>query len=402
MKIAIVGAGIAGIATACELASDGHAVTVFERRGAAAEEASFGHAGLVAPACAFGHLGSEAIPERGWEASPSAWTWRRQQRGARQAAAAATDARLALARFSQERLQLMAGALELNHQRSEGVLVLMRSTKERRRLAPLWEALRSAGLAANEAGPAAIRTLEPGLNADTALAGAMHLPGDEVGNCRQFALLLKAEAERHGVAFHFGTTVERVDGGAAPALQLQGQSTPWPCDAVVLCAGIAAPALLRPLGLQLPFATLRGYSVSAPIREPLHAPGSAVVDAGSGATIVRLGDRLRVAGAAHFGTASEAQRTTALQSLYTALHTWFPGAARLAGGLVQEWHGERLVLPDGRPLLGASGTPGVWLHLAHGGHGWTGACGAARLVADAIAGEPPAVPLDAFGAHRFR
>ncbi|WP_198971581.1 FAD-dependent oxidoreductase [Xylophilus sp. ASV27] len=401
MKIAIVGAGMAGIATACELASDGHAVTVFERRGAAAEEASFGHAGLVAPACMVGHLGSEAIPVRGWEASPGAWSWRRRQHGSRQAAAG-TDARLALARLSQERLRLMAGALELHYQRADGVLVLMRSAKERRRLAPLWEALRGAGLAAHEAGAAAIRTLEPGLNADTPLAGAMHLPGDEVGNCRQFALLLKAEAERHGVIFHFGTTVERVEGGAAPALRLQGHSTPWPCDAVVLCAGTAAPALLRPLGLHLPFATLHGYSVSAPIREPLHAPGSAVVDAGSGATIVRLGDRVRVAGAAHFGNASEAQRKTALQSLYRALHTWFPGAARLVGGLAQEWHGQRLVLPDGRPLLGASGTPGVWLHLAHGGHGWTGACGAARLVADAMAGETPAVPLDAFSAQRFR
>ncbi|XAH21800.1 FAD-dependent oxidoreductase [Xylophilus sp. GW821-FHT01B05] len=402
MKIAIVGAGIAGIATACELASDGHAVTVFERRGAAAEEASFGHAGLVAPACMFGHLGSEALPERGWEASPSAWAWSRQQRAARQTRAAETDARLALARFSQERLRLMAGALELHYQRSDGVLVLMRSAKERRRLAPLWDALREAGLAANEAGPAAIRTLEPGLNADTALAGAMHLPGDEVGNCRQFALLLKSEAERHGVEFHFGTVVERVDGGATPTLRLQGQPAPWSCDAVVLCAGTGAPALLRPLGLNVPFATLRSYSVSAPIREPLHAPGSAVVDASSGATIVRLGDRLRVAGAAHFGAASEAQRKAALQSLYIALHTWFPGAARLVGGLVQEWHDERLALPDGRPILGASGTPGIWLHLAHGGHGWTNACGAARLVADAIAGEESAVPLEAFGAHRFR
>ena len=50
MQIAIVGAGIVGAATAYELAADGHQVTVFEQRGAAAEEASFASAGLLAPA----------------------------------------------------------------------------------------------------------------------------------------------------------------------------------------------------------------------------------------------------------------------------------------------------------------------------------------------------------------
>ena len=49
MRIAIVGAGIVGAATAYELATDGHEVTVFEQRGAAAEEASFASAGLLAP-----------------------------------------------------------------------------------------------------------------------------------------------------------------------------------------------------------------------------------------------------------------------------------------------------------------------------------------------------------------
>jgi D-amino-acid dehydrogenase len=49
MQIAIVGAGIVGVATAYELACDGHEVTVYEQRSAAAEEASFGNSGLLAP-----------------------------------------------------------------------------------------------------------------------------------------------------------------------------------------------------------------------------------------------------------------------------------------------------------------------------------------------------------------
>ena len=49
MKIAIVGAGIVGVSTAYDLARDGHEVTVFEQRNAAAEEASFANAGLLSP-----------------------------------------------------------------------------------------------------------------------------------------------------------------------------------------------------------------------------------------------------------------------------------------------------------------------------------------------------------------
>jgi D-amino-acid dehydrogenase len=49
MRVAVVGAGIIGVTTAYELAADGHQVTVFERRGAVAEETSFANAGVVAP-----------------------------------------------------------------------------------------------------------------------------------------------------------------------------------------------------------------------------------------------------------------------------------------------------------------------------------------------------------------
>ena len=49
MNIAIVGAGIIGVSTAYELATDGHRVTVFERHASVAEGASFANAGVLAP-----------------------------------------------------------------------------------------------------------------------------------------------------------------------------------------------------------------------------------------------------------------------------------------------------------------------------------------------------------------
>ena len=49
MRIAVIGAGVVGVTTAHELAADGHAVTVFDRHGSVAAEASYANAGLVAP-----------------------------------------------------------------------------------------------------------------------------------------------------------------------------------------------------------------------------------------------------------------------------------------------------------------------------------------------------------------
>ena len=53
-------------------------------------------------------------------------------------------------------------------------------------------------------------------------------------------------------------------------------------DAVVVCAALGAPALLRPHGLQLPLLAVHGYSVTAPLRQlqshPDRGPRSALMD----------------------------------------------------------------------------------------------------------------------------
>ena len=61
MRILVMGAGVIGVATAYELAKEGHEVTVVDRHRAAASETSFANAGLVAPGHAFA-WGSPAAP----------------------------------------------------------------------------------------------------------------------------------------------------------------------------------------------------------------------------------------------------------------------------------------------------------------------------------------------------
>ena len=89
-----------------------------------------------------------------------------------------------------------------------------------------------------------------------------------------------------------------------------------------------------------------------------------------------------------------------LQRLYRTLNDWFPGGAQLSAGL-QIWRGARTLLPDGAPVVGASGLPGLWLNTGHGAGGWALACGSARAVADQIAQREPEVSLDGLGMRHF-
>ena len=422
MKIAVIGAGIIGVTTAYELACDGHEVTVFERRGAAAEEASFANAGIVAP----GYVTPWAAPgmplkvlknlfsphaavKVGLPLSGSelAWMWRWLRACTPHTYLAHRTQLQRLAFYSRTRLHQITADLKLDYDRSDGYMVLLRSQSDSDMVQPGLQVLREAGVAFTELDAAGARHIEPALNPDTAFLGAIHLPGDEVGNCRQFCLMLKNESQALGVEFAFNTTVAglaHASRNRACAVQIAGETAPRAFDAVVMCAGLASAQLLRPLGLKIPMAAVYGYSLTAPIREahgePLNAPVSAVMDERYKVAISRLGHHVRVAGSAEIGGAPERHRASSVQTLYKVLHDWYPGAVAPTGA-VQIWKGARPMLPDGPPVVGQSGVPGLWLNLGHGSSGWALSCGSARALADMVAGRAPALDMAGFGVVRY-
>jgi D-amino-acid dehydrogenase len=415
MKIAVIGAGIIGVTTAYELACDGHEVTVFERRGAAAEECSFANAGVVAPGYVtpwaapgmpfkllsqlFGRYGPVKLGLN-LSIAELAWIWRWYRACNPEAYRTNRTAMQQLAFYSRAQLHRISADLQLCYDRSEGYLVLMRSENDLRMVQAGLQVLRDAGVVFVELDSAGARKIEPALSRDTQFLGAIHLPNDEVGNCRQFAQLLKNEGQRLGVKYSFNSTIAGIDKAFGTALLVAGETMPRKFDAVVMCAGLESARLLKPLGLRIPLAAVYGYSISAPIREALNAPRSAVMDERYKVAISRLGNRVRVAGSAEIGGSATRHRASSIQTLYKVLHDWFPGASIQTNG-VQVWKGARPMLPDGPPILGASGVPGLWLNLGHGSSGWALSCGSARALADLMAGRRPDVDLAGFDVARL-
>jgi D-amino-acid dehydrogenase len=434
MKIAVVGAGIVGITTAYELARDGHEVTVYERRGAAAEEASFANAGVLAP----GYVTPWAAPGMPWRVikqmmgshsafrinfplsmQEMAWLWSFWRACNHKTYQSHRSALQQLAFYSRSQLHDIIERHSLEMDRSLGYLVALRSEKELAQVQGGLAMLRELGVPFAQLDETAAREIEPAINTDTHFAGAIHLPDDEVANCRQFALLLKDECRRMGVAFEFNSSVQKVqlaskESAAAATLlvastagdsQLSGFSRithadaapvqTCTADAVVLCTGAQSHALLHPLGIKLPLASVYGYSVSAHIKEPLNAPRSGLMDERYKVSITRLGQRVRVAGSAQIGGGVGHLHPAAMKTLYKVLHDWFPGAAVMSHG-VQQWQGARPMLANRPPAIGRAAQRGLWLNLGHGSSGWALSCGSARLLADSIANRSSEINAQSF------
>ena len=409
MQIAVIGAGIVGVTTAYELAALGHDVAVFERRASVAAETSFANAGVIAP----GYVTPWAAPGMPWKVMkhllsrdapvrfgglgalgqlPWMWRWWRACRP--KVHVANRTAMQGLAHFSRERLNELTLRLRLEYEQASGYMVLLRTERELKASERGLTLLKDLGVAHAVLDAERCRQIEPGLNPEARLHAAIHLPQDGLGNCRQFAHLLRAEAQKLGAQFRFDTDIAAIRSGTQPALRTAaGQE--WSFDAVVVCAGVQANDVLRSVGVRLPLAPVYGYSVTAPVRHvdghaPL-GPRSALMDERYKVAISRLGKRIRVAGSAEIGGRPDHMKLATLRTLYRVLDEWFPGS--IVTRDAQHWKGARPMLPDGPPVLGESGAPGVWLNLGHGSSGWALACGSARVLAERISGRDS--PIDA-------
>ena len=415
MNIAIVGAGITGISTALEFARDGHQVTVYEQMNAAAEAASFAPGGWLAPLATHSltapgvgmplkqlQSGSDLLQASNMIGSPT-WRWMRLWKKQEKQASKLEDTPISTALHT---LGAYSASLrwqdgedpDFTAERKTGGMVLLRTPQE----VSFWNAqiplLQAQGVACQLLNAAQAQALEPGLGQEIAWLNALYFPEGESINPRLWSHYLRAQTQELGVAFRTGTQVEKIHPHPT-ALQVNGQLQHF--DTVVLCTGAQQP-LLGQTGLQLPVMPIWGYSVTTPIRDPLLAPRTAIMDWAQQAIISRMGQRVRITAGLEMGsTADAAHNNATLQRMYRLLNDWFPGGVHLSSSQVQVWRGVRAYLPDGLPAVGRTQHPGIWLNLAHGSHGASLATGCARALADMVQGREPAVDMQAFSPLRF-
>ena len=414
MRIVVIGAGIIGVTTAYNLRRDGHDVVVVERRSGVAQETSFANAGVMAPS----YVAPWAQPGMPGKVlaylfraeapiifrpslDPALWRWiARWLRECRLERFTRNKARMQrLAFYSQSELRALRELHQLDYEQTTGYLQLFRAEKEIERSAIARKMLVELGVAHTLLTPEQARSIEPALHAATPLAGALHLPGDETGNCAFFAQQLKDIAIRDGVEFRFNVTAQRLQREQQRITGLRTDKGDINADAFVIAGGISSVALLRPLRIRLPMQPVKGYSATAAITAFEHAPYIGVMDEAYKVAITRMGKRVRIAGTAELGTRGMELRDSALRTLLKVAQDWFPYAASYAKS--RFWIGARPMLPDGPPVLGKTPIANLFVNAGHGSTGWMMACGSARVLADVIAGRAPAIDLDGLTLDRY-
>lgn len=422
MDVIVIGGGTAGVATAYQLRARGHRVCVVEQHASVAQQASFGHGGLMLPTPLDVWAGPQMM--RASRPAKSGMVFKpgfsRQVRRFRQQIKATRDPvwfaeRMRALRPLVEIARATLADIETRHdfdfEQRTGVLHVFRSAREFKHAASALELLVEHEVPHEVLGGEQCARIEPSVPADDATRGVW-LPYERSANCPLYVKYLKQVLDGD-VQFEFGrvavgmrleatrATVELRPREADAARR--GELDTICGDAIVVAAGAGSPALLAHAGLVVPLQPARMHALTAPIALDERAPHVSVVDSARRITITRLSNRLRIAGAPLVQSGRKIAAPTraplmeqAISLLGQAAHDWIPGAARIS--VARPWDGLRLLSPDGLPLAGATAHPRLFVNCAHGPSAWALSHGSAKVVADLVSGAAPELPAASLAA----
>ncbi len=166
---------------------------------------------------------------------------------------------------------------------------------------------------------------------------------------------------------------------------------------VVICAGRASGNITRLLGFRAPLVAERGYHVMV---EPTNVRFDLPVSpAERGFFITPMRDGLRLAGTVELSAPDRPPSWHRAELLKKHLNDIFPG---VGGAETSRWMGERPSLPDFRPAIGrAPGLANVYCGYGHQHVGLTLATATGRLIARMMNGEALPAALASCDPGRF-
>ena len=410
-KVAVVGAGVVGLACAGYLQERGHVVTLIDPRGPG-EHCSFGNAGCFSRA-SFVPLGVPGM-------------WRKVPRWLLDSTGPLSIPLAYAPRIAPWLLQLLqSSSADQVRQIADALQPLMdASIRKWRPLADragVPELIVERGYAwAYESetafkgdafgrrlrtergvridvltGPA-VREYEPALSPRVTHLVVM----PEQGHCPNPLRLSQALAARlkAGGATFLAATARSFEVGGGRVRWIDTEQGKVLADCVVIAAGAHSRPLAKMLGADVPLETERGYHVM------LEATGGfpqAPVMSGEGkyfATPMEGG--LRVAGTVELAGLEAPPNFTRADALARMARSLFP---QLEFGKVERWMGHRPSLPDSKPVLGRSASiPNAYFAFGHGHVGLTAAAPSGEIIADLVDGRQPYMDIRPFSAERFR
>jgi D-amino-acid dehydrogenase len=409
--VVVLGAGIVGICVALHLQKRGRAVALVDRRGAA-EETSFGNAGLIQREGVypygfphdFGALARYGLnrtidayyhPSALPRLAPFLWKYWHFSRPARHAQVARVYSKL-IEHCVTEHEALAAESNATQFLRRSGWMKVFRTERERdKRFAEAARWKEEFGIAYRTHDRQALQALEP--HVAPVLVGALHWTEPvSVDDPQGLALAYLDRFLALGGTFCQGNAASlEADGKGWRMTTARG---PLQAGSAVVALGPWADVLTRALGYDLPLAVKRGYHMHyrAAGEAKLNHP---MLDTERGYFLAPMRRGVRLTTGAEFALRDAIRTPVQLGRAEPIARDLFPLAERLD---TEAWMGARPCTPDMLPVIGRAPRHAN-LHFAfgHAHHGLTLGAVTGRMIAEMIAGEPPFIDPAPYSAERF-
>lgn len=410
MRVVVLGGGIVGVSSAYFLATEGHEVVVVDREATVGQDASAGNAGLIAPGHSYAWASPAAPkllvrslvgqatsirmrPRVLTDPSMVSWGVRFLRECTADRAKRNTLVKHDLCRMSHGLIKQLAAAEGIDYAaESAGMFYLYPDEHDLQLGWAKTTLLRDNGEDLRLLDPTGVVEREPVFaGVKDSIAGAIFGADDASGDCEAFTSGLAQACKRLGVELLLGRTLNglRVEGGRVTAAQTTNGDVRG--DAYVLALGTGSAAIARTAGLRIPVYPAKGYSVTFPVADPDGCPHVGGVDESTLVAWSRMGDQLRMSSTAEFAGYDRTWRREDFAGILETGKRLFPDAAHWDQGRYRACL--RPMTPDGPPVIGRSKIENLWLNTGQGHMGWTMGPGSGRLLADALTGKQPTLPL---------
>ncbi len=385
-KVAVIGAGIAGITTAYYLAKKGYSVVVYDQERYPAMRTSFANGGQVSVS------------------NSEVWTtWSNVKKGIRWMFK--KDAPLLIRpRLDWAQWKWMAkflyytatGAYEENtkttiklglqasnlykeigieenlsfDQSPSGILHFYKDPAYFENAKQAQAIYQNNGVAWDILGPMQTKALDKNIDGIKDIIGGAWTWHDWTGDIHKFCYQLSNILEKkYGVVFHYNWKINHLEEVSF-------------YDAVVVANGVGSEKLANSIGDSLGIYPVKGYSITINNVDPKHLPTVSLLDDQAKIVTSTLGNRFRVAGTAELAGENYDIRRDRIQPLLDWVHENFPN---INTHDYTQWACLRPMTPNMLPVVKQSKKNArVFYHAGHGHLGWTLSPATAKQISELI------------------
>lgn len=385
-KVAVIGAGIAGLTTAYYLAKEGYSVSVYEAERYPAMRTSFANGGQVSVS------------------NSEVWTtWSNVKKGIKWMFK--KDAPLLIrprldwaqwkwmtkflwntvkgeyARNTAETIQLGIKARSLYaeiireeglkfDQSACGILHFYKDAQYLENAESVKELYNANGCEWDMLTPLQTVSMDPALGSVKGVVGGAWTKSDSVGDIHKFCYEMeRVLKDKYGVEFHYDWKINHIEEVSF-------------YDAVVVANGVGSEKLANSVGDSLGIYPVKGYSITINNVDPKYLPTVSLLDDQAKIVTATLGNRFRVAGTAELTGENYDIRRDRIQPLLDWVHTNFPN---INTHDYTQWACLRPMTPNMMPVVRQSKkNTQIFYHAGHGHLGWTLSPATAKQVVELI------------------